>query len=120
MTKGRQSNEIVRAIVGLGKELAIPVVAEGVETEEEMDMLKTMQCQGVQGYLVGRPKPIEHYRHLIDRRPEWEEHEKLTEVRESHICSSPWIGDRKRTLRRELDEEAARMEIADGMATDQQ
>ena len=56
-----QSSAIVRAIIGLGKALRIPVIAEGVETEAERAVLVRKGCQEIQGYLVGRPGPIASY-----------------------------------------------------------
>ncbi|MDX1588562.1 MAG: EAL domain-containing protein [Oleiphilaceae bacterium] len=47
--------EIARAIVTLAESLGLTVVAEGVETREQMMMLRQLGCQQGQGYLVGRP-----------------------------------------------------------------
>jgi EAL domain-containing protein (putative c-di-GMP-specific phosphodiesterase class I) len=49
---------IVRAVIGLGRSLRMPVVAEGVETEEQLALLRREQCDGIQGYLIGEPKPL--------------------------------------------------------------
>jgi len=46
---------IVQAIILLGKRLDLAVVAEGVETERELETLRRLDCSLVQGYLVGRP-----------------------------------------------------------------
>ncbi|HYG27687.1 MAG TPA: EAL domain-containing protein [Caulobacteraceae bacterium] len=48
---------IVRAVLGLGRSLEIPVVAEGVETSEQLEFLRSENCLEVQGYLIGRPVP---------------------------------------------------------------
>ena len=48
---------IVRAIVGLGKNLGIATTAEGVETEEQLLQLRSLGCDEVQGYLISHPKP---------------------------------------------------------------
>ena len=56
---------IVHAILGLGRALAMPVIAEGVETEEQLAFLAEEGCDEVQGYLIGRPQPIAHYRQLV-------------------------------------------------------
>jgi diguanylate cyclase len=49
---------IVRAVIGLGRSLRMPVVAEGVETEEQLALLRREKCDGIQGYLIGKPKPL--------------------------------------------------------------
>jgi diguanylate cyclase (GGDEF)-like protein/PAS domain S-box-containing protein len=60
-----QSAEIVRAVLSLAHALHIPVVAEGVETEAQRAFLEREACEEMQGYLIGRPEPIEHYLDLI-------------------------------------------------------
>ena len=59
-----QSQAIVRAVMGLGKALDIPVIAEGVETEGERLLLMREGCTEIQGYLIGYPRPIESYKDL--------------------------------------------------------
>jgi diguanylate cyclase (GGDEF)-like protein len=55
----RQSERLAfaRAVVELGHALGLPVVAEGVETAAERDVLLDLGCDHLQGYLVGRPVP---------------------------------------------------------------
>ena len=65
-----QSRAVVRAVVGLGKTLGIPVIAEGVETETQLLILLQEGCRQVQGYLIGSPEPISFYAGLtqpVDR-----------------------------------------------------
>jgi EAL domain-containing protein (putative c-di-GMP-specific phosphodiesterase class I) len=57
-----QSATIVRAIIGLGHGLDLPIVAEGVETAEQLAFLREEACDEVQGYLIGKPLPINAYR----------------------------------------------------------
>jgi diguanylate cyclase (GGDEF)-like protein len=64
---GGQSAAIIRAVIGLGRGLDLPVVAEGVETREQLDFLARESCEGVQGFLVGRPGPIDDYAEVIGR-----------------------------------------------------
>lgn len=51
----QQSRAIVKAILALGKTLAIPVLAEGVETEKQLALLVEEGCNEAQGYLFGMP-----------------------------------------------------------------
>ncbi len=61
------SMAIVRAIITLGHNLNIPVLAEGVETESQLLFLTQEGCDEVQGYLTGKPFPIEVYAELVGR-----------------------------------------------------
>ncbi len=54
--KSAQARAIVRAILALGRSLEIPVLAEGVETEGQMALLREEGCDQAQGYLLGRPQ----------------------------------------------------------------
>ena len=56
---------IVRAVLGLGRGLGLPVLAEGVETAGELAFLASEYCMEGQGYFLGRPGPIENYQDLI-------------------------------------------------------
>ncbi len=57
-----QSSYITRAIVTLGHGLGLPILGEGVETEEQLAFLRRESCDQVQGFLIGEPHPIAHYR----------------------------------------------------------
>jgi diguanylate cyclase (GGDEF)-like protein len=50
------SSSIVRATIGLGKSLGLVIVAEGVETEEQLSVLRRWGCDQVQGFLIGKPE----------------------------------------------------------------
>jgi diguanylate cyclase (GGDEF)-like protein len=62
-----QSATIVRAVIGLARGLDVPVVAEGVETMEQLEFLANELCDKVQGYLIGRPKPMRDYAEMVGR-----------------------------------------------------
>lgn len=50
-----QSKAIVRAILALGRSLSVPVLAEGVETLEQLNVLRMEGCNEAQGFFLGRP-----------------------------------------------------------------
>ncbi|MCJ2090118.1 EAL domain-containing protein [Methylobacterium sp. E-005] len=56
---------IVKAIIALGQSLGMPVIAEGIETQEQLAFLRDHRCTEMQGYLTGRPRPIESYRDIV-------------------------------------------------------
>ncbi|MBE1161796.1 putative bifunctional diguanylate cyclase/phosphodiesterase [Dyella acidiphila] len=55
-----QTFSVIRAVLSLGKSLNIPVMAEGIETPSQFSMLKEAGCDEFQGFLLGRPLPLEH------------------------------------------------------------
>ena len=56
---------IVRAVVSLGRALGMSVLAEGVETKEQLKLLRDEGCDELQGYLFSKPQPIQHVPALI-------------------------------------------------------
>ena len=69
MNLGRtpQSAAIVRAVIGLGHGLHVSIVAEGVETQEQLSFLAEEGCDVVQGYFIGKPGQIMQYCALVGR-----------------------------------------------------
>jgi EAL domain-containing protein (putative c-di-GMP-specific phosphodiesterase class I) len=67
MADNAENGEIVRTIITLAKSLGMDVVAEGVETEAQLEQLKALSCQYGQGYLFSRPvDKIHAYQLLTD------------------------------------------------------
>ena len=54
-----QTAAMVRAVLALGRSLKIPVLAEGIENSDQLAVLSVEGCDEVQGYLLGRPMPID-------------------------------------------------------------
>ncbi|SOE68499.1 diguanylate cyclase/phosphodiesterase [Burkholderia sp. OK233] len=65
---GAEGNAIVSAIIALAHSLQMDVVAEGVETTSQHDKLKSMLCDEVQGFLLGRPMTAEAFGALLHAR----------------------------------------------------
>jgi diguanylate cyclase (GGDEF)-like protein/PAS domain S-box-containing protein len=64
MLDNAQARAIVRSVIGLGRGLAMPVLAEGVETDEQLQALLADGCDQVQGFLISRPGPIGNFDHI--------------------------------------------------------
>jgi diguanylate cyclase (GGDEF)-like protein/PAS domain S-box-containing protein len=61
-----EAKAIIRAILALGQTLRVPVLAEGVETRSQLDILLDEGCDEAQGYFLGRPVPVERIRPDLD------------------------------------------------------
>jgi len=62
---------IVSAIIAMGKNLKLSVVAEGVETAEELDFLQSRNCDEAQGYYFSRPVPPQQFVKLLEGTQAW-------------------------------------------------
>jgi diguanylate cyclase (GGDEF)-like protein len=67
LTTNKESMSIVRAVNGLGQSLGIKTIAEGVETQEQLDRLRMKGCGEVQGYFFSPPRPANEVPLLIER-----------------------------------------------------
>lgn len=65
MTEGDQPLQIVRTIIELARVLNIDVVAEGIETTEQYELLRELGCRFGQGYLFAKPLPAEQVSSLL-------------------------------------------------------
>jgi EAL domain-containing protein (putative c-di-GMP-specific phosphodiesterase class I) len=61
--------QIVRTIVALARKLDLDLVAEGIETEEQLRKLRSMRCKLGQGYLLGRPMKVDDAEALLAATP---------------------------------------------------
>ena len=69
MDTGGNNLELVRGIVGLGHNLGMHVVAEGVETREQLELLQDLDCEYAQGFFIGEPLPAEEVGPLLALAP---------------------------------------------------
>lgn len=65
----KNDDVIVRSIIGLGHNLGLNVVAEGVESDEVWDYLRTLNCDAAQGYGFSRPIPADELEHWLVHSP---------------------------------------------------
>lgn len=63
----QESRKIISSLIDLAKNLNLCTIAEGVETLQHYELLKEMNCDGLQGYLFSRPIPPEQFRHILDK-----------------------------------------------------
>lgn len=64
-TESNRGGIILSSVVRMAKWLGLPVIAEGVETMEQADFLKSIGCDDIQGYLYSRPLPEEEFEKLL-------------------------------------------------------
>jgi EAL domain-containing protein (putative c-di-GMP-specific phosphodiesterase class I) len=55
----KKNVEIIRSILALGHGLSLDIIAEGIETKEQRELLESLNCDFGQGYLFARPAPPE-------------------------------------------------------------
>ena len=60
----KRSESIVANVIRLAKDLSLPVIAEGVEEKEQVEFLKSVGCEYVQGYYFAKPMPVAEYEKL--------------------------------------------------------
>ncbi|MGE8498591.1 MAG: putative bifunctional diguanylate cyclase/phosphodiesterase [Pseudomonas sp.] len=65
LSPGSEDAAITRAIIAMAHSLELKVVAEGVETQAQMDFLKAQRCDEIQGFLISRPVAAEHFERLL-------------------------------------------------------
>ena len=87
MTYNRESRKIVAAAVGLGNSLGMNTVGEGVETEEQADILLWLDCDLGQGWLYGRPLPADRIPDMVAAAPRTLSSAMLTQRNEGGISS---------------------------------
>ena len=61
-----KASTIVKAVIGLGHNLGLPIVAEGVENAHQLELLRAEGCTEIQGFLIGRPMAISEWEYLVE------------------------------------------------------
>ncbi len=70
LSNGAEPVAIVQAVANLAKCLNMTSTAEGVETQQQMDLLQSMGCTEMQGYLFSRARPASEIRQFFEQKPE--------------------------------------------------
>lgn len=70
METNDESRGIVNAVIAMAKSLNIRITAEGIENNQQANILKSQQCDVLQGYLLGKPMPANQLESLIKKSPE--------------------------------------------------
>ncbi len=73
MENAKENNEIVKTIILMAKNLRLNVVAEGIETINQLHQLRKLDCENGQGFLFSRPMPSEQMENLLKNTNTWEE-----------------------------------------------
>jgi len=67
MTKSDRSASLVKAIISVARALSLNTIAEGVETPEQLNMLKKLKCDAVQGWLFAKAMPEEQFESFLSK-----------------------------------------------------
>jgi predicted signal transduction protein with EAL and GGDEF domain len=67
--ENRDDMKLIRSIISIGKELDLIVVAEGVETEQQLQFLQAVQCDQIQGYIYSKPLPAADFLEYVRNHP---------------------------------------------------
>ncbi|MCW3033500.1 MAG: diguanylate cyclase/phosphodiesterase [Solirubrobacterales bacterium] len=90
MMSDRDTATIVAAVIGLARRLGIEVVAEGIETAGQLEMLRSFNCPFAQGYLLSRPLPAP----VVGR---WLREDALSHIAEEVLAADP-VGSARAAL----------------------
>jgi EAL domain-containing protein (putative c-di-GMP-specific phosphodiesterase class I) len=64
---GEREQALLRGVLAFARELGLTVVAEGIETEEQLLAVRRLRCDAGQGFHLARPMPAEQLRSLLGR-----------------------------------------------------
>jgi diguanylate cyclase (GGDEF)-like protein/PAS domain S-box-containing protein len=71
MTEEERSKQLVLTILTLSRSLGVVAVAEGIETQEQLDLLRKMQCGYAQGFLFSEPISVAEMEKLLEKDTRW-------------------------------------------------
>jgi EAL domain-containing protein (putative c-di-GMP-specific phosphodiesterase class I) len=65
LAQGTNDGAIISAVISMARALKLRVVAEGVETEDQLAFLRRQHCETIQGFLYSRPLPAEEFEAVL-------------------------------------------------------
>ena len=78
-----RAEKIVNSVITLANDLGMPVIAEGVETAEDVETIKAAGCQMAQGYYYAKPMPVDEFEEFLKEHPYGNMEEIITKVKEN-------------------------------------
>lgn len=66
----KRGEDIVETVISLAKKLGMETIAEGIETIPQVELLKSMECDAIQGYVFSKPVPVDQFETLVQDDPE--------------------------------------------------
>lgn len=100
MDKG---GHVIESLVNLAHSIGILVIAEGVETEREVNFLRSIQCNLVQGYFFGKPVPEEVFYETLNKANVTDKMRWMKGIRENVVESNYWLREKLNLLLRHYE-----------------
>ena len=79
----KRAEKIVSSVINLANDLGMPVIAEGVETAEDVEMIRAAGCQIAQGYYFAKPMPVSEFEKYLETYPYGDMKSIIKKVRDS-------------------------------------
>lgn len=78
----KRAEQVVKSMVGLATSLSTPIIAEGVENQEQIDFLQSVGCYAVQGYYCAKPMPLAEYEEYLSQKKTAKMEDLIRELKE--------------------------------------
>ncbi len=88
MVHSADAAEVIRAIVALAKGLRLDLIVEGIETEAQLEQIKTYDCHKIQGYYYSRPLPADQMTELLKMPDPWQSKDEMDAIA-SNLVTMP-------------------------------
>ena len=65
-SENKKAKSLIKSVISMAEEIGMKTLSEGVENEEQANFLNEISCGKLQGYLFGKPMPLEEIKHKVD------------------------------------------------------